>query len=76
MSESRGNESDKNHKKNESGKNRKKKESGKNSRIQESCLARHFLPRQPRFCLQEYHKKVQICFFRQESCTEGMAKES
>ena len=35
-----------------------------------------FLPRQPRFCLQESYQKVKICFFRQESCTEGMAKES
>jgi hypothetical protein len=37
---------------------------------------RLFLARQPRFCLQEYHKKVKICFFRQESCVEGIPKES
>jgi hypothetical protein len=52
------------------------KESDKNIRTQESCLTRHFLPHQTRFCLQECHKKVQIWFFRQESCIEGMAKES
>ena len=70
-------ESYKKNKKKESDKNfKKKKESGKNSRTQESCLVRHFLPRQPRFCLQEYHQKVKTCFFRQESCIEGMAKES
>jgi hypothetical protein len=54
----------------------RRKESVKNTRTQESCLARHFLPRQTRFCLQEYHKNVQIWLFRQESCVEGMAKES
>ena len=53
-----------------------KQESVKSIRTQESCLARHFLPRQSRFCLQEYHKNVKICFFRHESCIEGMAKES
>jgi hypothetical protein len=53
-----------------------KKESVKNARTQESCLAMNFLPCQTRFCLQEYHKKIKICFFRQESCIEGMAKES
>jgi len=53
-----------------------KKESVKNTRTQESCLAMNFLPCQTRFCLQEYHKKVKICFFRQESCIEEMAKES
>jgi hypothetical protein len=63
-------------KKIESGKKFKEKESDKNTRTQESCLARRFLPRQTRFCLQEYHQKVQIYFFRQESCIEGMAKES
>ena len=79
-------------KKKKSGKNLEKKESGKKfkkkrsrpesqekknqPRIQESCLVRHFLPCQTRFCLQEYHKNIQICFFRQESCVEGMAKES
>jgi hypothetical protein len=53
-----------------------KQESVKNIRTQESCLIRHFLPHSTRFCLQEYHQKVQICSFRQESCIEGMAKES
>ena len=53
-----------------------KQESVKKTRPQESCLARHFLLCQTRFCLQEYHKKVQICFFRQESCIEGMEEES
>jgi hypothetical protein len=59
----------------EAGKKVKKKNQ---TRIQEqeSCLVRHFLPPQTRFCLQEYHQKVQICFSRQESCIEGMAKES
>jgi len=67
--------SDKNLEEKESGKKVKKKEAGKNARTQESCLVRHFLSRQTRFCLEEYHKNVQICIFRQESCIEGMAKE-
>jgi len=54
----------------------RKQESDKNTRTQESCLARHFLPHQPRFCLHESCQKDKICFFRQESCTEGMTKES
>ena len=54
----------------------RRQESDKNTRTQESCLARHFLPRQPRLYLHESCQKVKICFFRQESCTEGMAKES
>jgi len=53
-----------------------KKESDKKSRIQEYCLARHFLLRQARFGLHESCQKHQICFFRQESCIEGMVKES
>jgi hypothetical protein len=54
----------------------KKEESDKNSRTQESWLARHFLPRQPRFYLHEPCQKVKICFFRRESCIVGMKKES
>ena len=54
----------------------RKQESGKNLRIQESCLTSDFLPHQPRFCLQEYHKTFKILFFRQESCIERIAKES
>ncbi len=54
----------------------RKKESGKNSRTQESWLAKNFLPRQPRFGLHGSCQKGKISFFRQESCTEGMEKES
>ena len=52
----------------------KKQEPDKNTRMQESCLAKHFLPRLPRFCLHEPCQKVKICFFREESCIEGMEK--
>jgi hypothetical protein len=77
MSEPRGNESDKNHKKKRvRQESQEKKESGKNSRIQESGLAELFLPRQPRFGLHGSCQKVKICFFRQESYIEGMEKES
>ncbi len=70
-------ESGKSSREQESYKNcKKKKESDKNSRTQESWLARHFLPRQPRLSLHEPCQKVKICFFRQESCIEGMTKES
>ena len=54
----------------------RRKESGKNIRVQESCLERHFLPRQPRFGLHGSCQKVKICFSRQNSYVEGMAKES
>jgi hypothetical protein len=37
-----------------------KKESVKSTRAQESCLVRHFLPHQTRFCLHESCQKVQI----------------
>ena len=46
----------------------------KNTRTQESCLVKHFLSRQPRFCLQEPCQKVKNCFFREESCIEEMEK--
>ncbi len=52
----------------------RRKESGKNIRIQESCLERHFLPRQPRFGLHGSCHKVKICFSRRDSNVEGMAK--
>ena len=52
----------------------RKKESVKNTRTQESCLARHFLPRQPRLCLHGSCQRDQICFFRQEYYIEGMVK--
>jgi len=55
---------------------KEKQESVKKTRIQKSSLARHFLLCQTRFCLQEYPKKAQIYFFRQESCIEGMEEES
>jgi len=44
-----------------------KQDPDKNSRTQESCLARHFLSRQPRLYLHESCQKVKIYFFRQES---------
>jgi hypothetical protein len=53
-----------------------KKESVKNTRTQESYLAMYFLPRQTRLYLHGSCQKDKICFFRQESCIEGMAKES
>jgi hypothetical protein len=56
--------------------NPEKQESDKKAKIQKSWLAIHFSPHQTRFGLHESCQKEKICFFRQDSYLEGMAKES
>ncbi len=51
-------------------------DSSKNLRRKESCKNYKKNQNQPRFSLHGSCQKVRIFFFRQESCTEGMGKES
>ena len=52
------------------------KDSDKKSRIQESCLTAYFLIRQARFGLSKSCRRTKSVFFRQETCVEGIKKES